>query len=100
VLDEVALKIQREPNNTLVVVGYADDEETAKYTQLAGQRAVNVKYYLTTGEGGASIDASRIQPRVGADKSKSIKIYMVPPGTQVTEQVSPVDETTVKGQSR
>jgi hypothetical protein len=100
VLDEVALKIQREPNNTLVVVGYADDQETVKYTQLAGQRAVNVKYYLTTGEGGASIDASRIQPRVGADKSKSIKIYMVPPGAQVTEQVTPVDETTVKGQSR
>ena len=100
VLDEVSLKLQREPNDTLVVVGYADDEETVKYSQLAGQRAVNVKYYLTTGEGGASIDASRIQPQVGADKSKSIKIYMVPPGDHVPEQTTPVDETKVKAQPR
>jgi hypothetical protein len=95
-LDDVALKIQREPNNTLVVVGYAEDEETIKATQLAGQRAVNVKYYLTKGEGGAKVDASLVQPRTGADKSKSIKIYMVPPGTQVTETTTPVDETAVK----
>jgi ferredoxin len=95
-LDDIALKIQREPNNTLVVVGYAEDEETVKATQLAGQRAVNVKYYLTKGEGGAKVDAIRVQPRSGADKTKTIKIYSVPPNMQVTETTTPVDETVVK----
>jgi len=100
VLDEVALRTQREPNNTIVVVGYTDETETVKMTQLAGQRAVNVKYYLTTGEGGAAIDPSRIQVRAGTVKSKSAKIYIVPSGATFTEESTPVDETQVKGQPR
>jgi len=100
VLDEVALRTQREPNNTIVVVGYTDETETVKMTQLAGQRAVNVKYYLTSGEGGAAIDPSRIQVRAGTVKSKSAKIYIVPSGATFTEESTPVDETQVKGQPR
>jgi hypothetical protein len=100
VLDEVALRVQREPNNTLVVVGYTDEEETVKMTQLAGQRAVNVKYYLTVGEGGAAIDPSRIQARGGTVKSKGAKIYIVPAGATFTEESTVVDETQVKGQPR
>ena len=100
VLDEVALRVQREPNDTVVVVGYTDETETVKMTQLAGQRAVNVKYYLTSGEGGAGIDASRIEARAGTVKSKSAKIYIVPEGATFTEESTPVDETQVKGQPR
>jgi outer membrane protein OmpA-like peptidoglycan-associated protein len=100
VLDEVALKLQREPNGTLVVVGYTDEEETVKMTQLAGQRAVNVKYYLTVGEGGAAIDPSRIQARAGTVKSKGAKIYLVPSGATFTEESTVVDETQIKGQPR
>jgi hypothetical protein len=100
VLDEVALRVQREPNNTLVVVGYTDEEETVKATQLAGQRAVNVKYYLTSGEGGAGIDGSRVQVRSGTVKSKGAKIYMVPSGATFAEESTAVDETQVKGQPR
>jgi OmpA family len=100
VLDEVALRIQREPNNTLVVVGYTDEQETVKMTQLAGQRAVNVKYYLTAGEGGAAVDPSRIQVRAGTVKSKGAKLYIVPSGATFSEESTAVDETLVKGQPR
>jgi hypothetical protein len=100
VLDEVALRLQREPNDTVVVVGYTDEKETVKMTQLAGQRAVNVKYYLTSGEGGAGIDASRIQVKAGTVKSKSAKLYIVPQGATFSEESTPVDETQVKGQPR
>jgi len=100
VLDEVALRVQREPNSTLAVVGYTDETETVKMTQLAGQRAVNVKYYLTSGEGGAAVDPSRIQVRAGTVKTKGAKIYLVPSGATLTEESTPVDETQVKGQPR
>jgi hypothetical protein len=100
VLDQVALQFQRQPNGTVVVVGYTDEKETVKMTQLAGQRAVNVKYYLTSGEGGAGIDASRIQVKAGTVKSKSAKIYIVPEGATFSEESTPVDETQVKGQPR
>ena len=100
VLDEVALQVQRQPNGTVVVVGYTDEQETVKMTQLAGQRAVNVKYYLTSGEGGAGVDTSRIQVKAGTVKSKSAKIYIVPEGATFTEESTVVDETRVKGQPR
>jgi outer membrane protein OmpA-like peptidoglycan-associated protein len=100
VLDEVALQVQRQPNGKVVVVGYTDETETVKMTQLAGQRAVNVKYYLTSGEGGAGIDASRIEARSGTVKEKGAKIYIVPEGATFTEESTAVDETTVKGQPR
>jgi outer membrane protein OmpA-like peptidoglycan-associated protein len=100
VLDQVALQFQRQPNGTVVVVGYTDEKETVKMTQLAGQRAVNVKYYLTSGEGGAGIDASRIQVKAGTVKSKSAKIYIVPEGATFSEESTPVDESQVKGQPR
>ncbi len=100
VLDEVALQVQRQPNGTVVVVGYTDEQETVKMTQLAGQRAVNVKYYLTSGEGGAGIDASRVQVKAGTVKSKSAKIYIVPEGATFAEESTAIDETKVKGQPR
>jgi hypothetical protein len=100
VLDEVALQVQRQPNGKVVVVGYTDETETVKMTQLAGQRAVNVKYYLTSGEGGAGIDSSRIEARSGTVKEKGAKIYIVPEGATFTEESTVVDETQVKGQPR
>lgn len=100
VLDEVTLQLQRQSNGKVVVVGYTDETETAKMTQLAGQRAVNVKYYLTSGEGGAGIDASRIEPRTGTVKEKGAKVYIVPEGATFTEESTGVDETQVKGQPR
>jgi hypothetical protein len=99
-LDQVALLIQQESSSTYVIVGYAEDEETVKMTQLAGQRAVNVKYYFTQGEGGQQIDPSRLQVKAGTAKSKSIKVYKVPPGATLQEEVTAIDESQVQGQSR
>ncbi len=99
-LDQVALLIQQEPNDKYVIVGYAEDDETTTMTQLAGQRSVNVKYYLTEGEGGQHIDPSMLQVKAGLEKSKKIRIYKVPPGATLPEQVTDVDETQIQGQSR
>jgi len=101
VLDEVALRLQREPNGKLVVVGYAEDEEVVKVSNIDGQRSVNVKYYLTSGEGQAQIDPSRIEARKGPHGNKSVKLYFVPEGANFTgEGTQTIDESTTKGQSR
>jgi len=101
VLDDVALRIQREPNGKFVVVGYTEDEETIKVTQIGAQRAVNVKYYLVNGEGGSQIDATRLDVRTsGTMKEKGTRIYFVPSGATFAEETVAVDETQVKGQAR
>ena len=69
-------------------------------TELGAQRAVNVKYYLTEGEGKSGIDASRLEPRTGTVSDKSVKIYFVPSGATLTEETMAIDETRVKGQAR
>ncbi len=100
-LDDVALRLQQEPNGKLVVVGYTAQEETVKYQHLGAQRAVNVKYYLTEGEGGQRIDPARIEPRTGTVNDKSVKLYFVPSGaTFKTDDTTAVDESVVKGHAR
>ena len=71
----------------MVVVGYTDDEESVKMSQLGAQRSVNVKYYLVNGEGGSNIDATRIDVRTsGTVKEKGAKIYFVPSGTTFSQE--------------
>ena len=101
VLDDVAMRIQREPNGKFVIVGYTDEEESIKVTQLGAQRAVNMKYYLVNGEGGSQIDASRVEVRAsGTVKEKGAKVYFVPSGATFSEESVVVDEAKVKGQPR
>jgi hypothetical protein len=101
VLDEVALRLQREPNGKVVVVGYADEEEVVKVSDIDGRRSENIKYYLTSGEGQAQIDPSRIEARKGPHGSRSAKLYFVPEGASFTgEGTEIIDESKVKGQSR
>jgi hypothetical protein len=65
------------------------------------QRAVNVKYYLTTDEIGPKLDPTRLEPRKGGKKGKKTHFYFIPQGATLTEEESvTVDETAVKGQSR
>ena len=100
-LDEVALRLQREPNGRLVVVGYAEEEETVKVSDIDGQRSENVKYYLTSGESQAQVDPSRIEARKGPHGSRSANFYFLPEGATFTVQgTETVDESQVKGQSR
>ncbi len=101
ILDDVAMRIQREPNGKFIIVGYTDEEESIKVTQLGAQRSVNMKYYLVNGEGGSQIDASRVEVRTsGTVKEKGAKVYFVPSGATFSEESVVVDETKVKGQSR
>lgn len=101
-LDKLALRLQQMPNGKLVVVGYTDEQEVVSEQTLGSQRAVNVKYYLTT-EGPTKSDASRIEPRQGGNKGKATHFYFVAEGGLCEGQVvegSPVDENVIKGQSR
>ncbi len=97
VLDDVALRVQHEQSGNFLVVGSAENSNTP---QLAAQRAVNVKYYLTNGEGKSGIDASRIEPRTGNSGGNAVKVYFVPSGATFSEETTPVSETQVKGQAR
>jgi hypothetical protein len=101
VLDDVALRIQHEPNGKFVIVGFAEDEESVKVTQMGAQRAVNVKYYLVNGEGGSQIDATRLDVRTsGTVKEKGTKVYFVPAGATFTQETVAIDESQVQGQAR
>ena len=101
VLDKLALRIQQMPNGRVAIVGFTDQKEVVNEETLGAQRAVNVKYYLTTDELGPKVDPSRIEPRKGGTKGKAAHFYFVPQGATFTQEESvPVDESAVQGQSR
>ena len=72
-----------------------------KAEQLGAQRAVNIKYYLTTDELGPKLDPTRLEPREGGTKGNVAHFYFVPQGATISQEESvAVDETVVQGQSR
>jgi hypothetical protein len=95
ILDDVAKNLQQNADNKLVVVG---NQETAeKRKNLAGERAVNSKAYLTGGESKQGIDPSRVETRTGNLGTKSAQFWIVPAGaTFPDEDTHVVDETKVK----
>jgi outer membrane protein OmpA-like peptidoglycan-associated protein len=96
-LDDSALNLKREPDGKLVIVGFADASEEAKTAQLGGLRALNAKSYLTTGEGGQEIDASRIEIRKGEGDGKNAVLYWVPAGGTFTgDNTTQLDEAQLK----
>jgi hypothetical protein len=99
-LDDVALKLQQDPDAKLVVVGNADAKEVAKskHKNLAGERAVDVKAYLSGGEAKQNIDASRIETRTGNAGTMTSEQWIVPAGATFPEADSTtlVDETKVQ----
>lgn len=76
ILDDVALRLQREPDAKAVVIGNFEPGEKNGQT-IAEQRAVNTKAYLTQEKG---IDPSRIDLRTGSGGNRTAEIYLVPPG--------------------
>jgi hypothetical protein len=94
-LDDVALKLQQDPDAKLVVVG--NSEPTEKRKNLAGERAVDVKFYISGGEAKQNIDASRIETRTGNAGTATSEQWIVPAGATFPEASStmPVDETKV-----
>jgi outer membrane protein OmpA-like peptidoglycan-associated protein len=95
-LDDVAAKLQQDPDAKLVVVGNATPKEKRK--NLAAERAADVKFYLTEGEAQQHIDASRIECRTGNEGTGTTEQWIVPAGAPFPEadSTTPVDETKVK----
>ena len=95
-LDDVALKLQQDPDAKLVVVGNADPKERRK--NLAGERALNVKAYISGGEAKQNIDPSRIEARTGSAGAATSEQWIVPAGATFPEanSTTPVNEMKVK----
>jgi outer membrane protein OmpA-like peptidoglycan-associated protein len=98
ILDEVALRLQREADSKLVIVGHGDPATDKKNAaKFAAERAVNSKEYLSGGEAKQQIDPSRIEVRTGAETGQSADYWLVPSGaTFNAEGTTVVDENAVK----
>jgi outer membrane protein OmpA-like peptidoglycan-associated protein len=95
VLDDVAKNLQQNPDNKLVIVGNADPVETRK--NLAAERAVDSKAYLTGGEAKQEIDPSRIEVRTGSGGTKIAEYWIVPLGANFDSAgTQTVDESRVR----
>jgi outer membrane protein OmpA-like peptidoglycan-associated protein len=95
ILDDVAKNLQQNPDSKLVIVGNADPAEKRK--NLAAERAVDSKYYLTEGEAQQHIDPSRIEVRTGSAGTKTAEYWIVPPGANFESNgTETVDESKIK----
>ena len=95
ILDDLAKNLQQNAESKLIIVGNA--EPTEKRANLAAERAVNSKAYLTSGEAQLGIDASRIETRTGNAGTKTAEYWVVPGGgTYTGEGTQRVDESKVK----
>ncbi|HEY2115999.1 MAG TPA: OmpA family protein [Candidatus Angelobacter sp.] len=74
VLDDVALKLQQDPNLTAVLSGSADAGEPRT---MALQRAQNAMAYLTKSKG---IDPQRIQVKAGTEPGRKVDVWTLPAG--------------------
>jgi len=79
VLDGVALRLEHDPDSSLVVLGLVDSGEDRG---LAQQRAANAAQYLTREKG---IDDKRLQLQDGGEYGNKAELWMVPPGTKLQD---------------
>jgi outer membrane protein OmpA-like peptidoglycan-associated protein len=80
ILDDVALRLQRDADAKAVIVGDVDQGENKR---IAGQRAANAKAYLVKEKG---IDASRVEVRTGSTAGTTADIWIVPAGATFNEE--------------
>jgi hypothetical protein len=76
-LDDVALTMQRETADKLLIVGSHAGKET---NRDAAERAMNAAEYLTKEKG---IDPNRLDLRISPDDSRSVAMMLVPPGAVI-----------------
>ena len=95
-LDDVALKLQQDPDAKLVVVGNSGPKEKRK--NLAAERALNVKAYISGGEAKQNIDPIRIEARTGNAGTATSEQWIIPAGATFpgADSTTPVDEKKVK----
>lgn len=95
VLDDVAQRLQYDPEAKLVIVGNAEPMEKRK--NLAAERALNAKAYLSGGEAKQAIDPGRIEVRTGGAGTRTAEYWVVPAGATFSgEGTQTVDESKVK----
>lgn len=95
ILDDVAKNLQQNAEARLVIVGNSDAGE--KRPNLAAERAVDSKAYLTSGEAQLGIDPSRIETRTGNAGTTTAEYWVVPSGgTYSGDGTQAVDESKVK----
>jgi outer membrane protein OmpA-like peptidoglycan-associated protein len=75
VLDDVALKLQQDPNLNVVLSGSADSGEPHS---LGLQRAQNAMAYLTKFKG---IDPQRIQTKAATEPGRKVEVWTLPAGS-------------------
>jgi outer membrane protein OmpA-like peptidoglycan-associated protein len=83
ILDQVALRLQREAGSTAMLVGNIEGKEASR---LAIARATNAKNYLVKEKG---IDTSRVQVADGGPGGEKVQVWFVPAGAtmpQITPQ--------------
>ncbi len=73
-LDDVALTLNRETADKLLIIGSHADSETNRDSAI---RTMNVADYLTHEKG---IDPARLDLRIGPDNNRSVAMMLVPPG--------------------
>ncbi len=74
VLDDVALKLQQDPNLNVVLSGSADAGEPRS---MGLQRAQNAMAYLTKAKG---IDQQRIQTKASTEPGRKVEVWTLPAG--------------------
>ncbi|MGB8131391.1 MAG: OmpA family protein [Candidatus Angelobacter sp.] len=77
VLDDVALKLQQDPNLNVVLSGSADSGEPHS---MGLQRAQNAMAYLTKAKG---IDQQRIQTKAATDPGRKVEVWTLPAGASL-----------------
>lgn len=82
ILDDVALKMQQDPNSNVMLSGASEELEPPR---LATQRAENSKTYLTKSKG---IDGQRIQTKAGGSGRK-VEVWTVPAGATTPDATKP-----------
>jgi hypothetical protein len=102
-LDRYADALASAPDVKGVIVGYATASESAakkgnKTLQLAAQRAVDTKDYVTREKG---IDPTRVEARTGSGDGQKTELWIVPAGaTFPATDTAVVDESNVKAVPR
>jgi outer membrane protein OmpA-like peptidoglycan-associated protein len=83
VLDDVALKMQQDPNLNAVLAGSAIAGEGGN---MALRRAQNAMAYLTKSKG---IDPQRIQVKASADPGQKVEVWTLPAGASLPGATQP-----------
>jgi len=90
-LDDVALNLQRQSDAQLYIVA---DSEHGENAQIAAERAMNIRQYLTREKG---VETGRIHVLTGTTPGKTATETLVPAGATFSEAgTNSIDEASVK----